>query len=166
MPVLEEAAHNGSLWPGTAANAFRTQAASDTWEASGGRQRCPAGPAHSWNPPQSAHTCGVQEPLVHVVGEEAEQAVGPGHPSLQLLVGDRLIRVPVLHLAAEARRKAAQKQGSPQGPPGSQRPPRAVAPFPSGNTAFCSLWPQAAWGWLRRVRVRRVAASKLSSEGG
>lgn len=38
-----------------------------------------------------AHTCSVQEPLVYAVRQEAKQAVGPSHTSLQLLVRDGFI---------------------------------------------------------------------------
>lgn len=49
----------------------------------------------------SAHTCSIQEPLVHPIREEAKQAMGPRHTLLQLLGRDWLIRIPVLHLTAE-----------------------------------------------------------------
>lgn len=49
--------------------------------------RRPRGPPS----PARAHTCGVQELSVHLLREEAQQAVRPGHASLQLLPGDGLI---------------------------------------------------------------------------
>lgn len=169
-PVPEGATHKGSLGPSTAPTAFETQRGRcrPVREASCGRSGCPAGATQPWNPPQRTHTCGLQEPLVHAVTEEAEQAVGPGHTSLQLLVGDWLVRVPVLHLAAGDRRKAAQKQGSPLRPPGSQRPPpRAVAPFQSRKHCLllavasgCLGLAEESQGQVCGLRIQRGAKGK------
>ena len=80
--------------------------------------------------------------------------MGSGHSVFQVLSGDGLIRIPLLHLTAEDQGKTTQKWRAPQVPTG----PKALRPHPQalslGNTVFCLPWPQAAWGWLRGVQVR------------
>lgn len=87
------------------------------------RLRGPEAQATLESPAHPARTCGIQDPLVHTVGEEAEQAVGPRHTSLQLLDGDGLIRVPLLHLTAAGKGRPSREAGAAHLSP----------PLPAGN---------------------------------
>lgn len=69
-----------------------------------------------------AHTCSVQELLVYAVREEAEQAMRPGHAPFQVLTGDGLIGIPLLHLTAKGKGKPTQKWGSPKCPQAPKAP--------------------------------------------
>lgn len=60
----------------------------------------------------SAHTCSIQEFLVHAVSEAAEQAMGSHHTLLQILSGDGIIRIPLLHLTAEGKESHSEDAGS------------------------------------------------------
>lgn len=85
----------------------------------------------------STHTCSVQELLVYAVREEAEQAMGPSHSLFQVLSGNGLIRIPLLHLTAEDKGKTTQKWASPSG---AHRPPKLSGhihrPCQSGKHCF------------------------------
>lgn len=60
----------------------------------------------------SAHTCSIQEFLVHSVSETAEQAMGSHYALLQILSGDGIIRIPLLHLTAEGKESHSEDVGS------------------------------------------------------
>ena len=111
----------------------------------------------------SAHTCGVQELLIYAVREEAEQAMGPGHAPFQVLAGDGLIGIPLLHLTAEGKGKTAQKCGSPAGAPRSPKPLQPPAdPSQSGKHCLLLALASSGLGLAETSQGQAWVASELS----
>lgn len=73
-------------------------------------------PPQNFAQDSSGHTCSIQKFLVHTVSEAAEQAMGPHHTFLQILSGDGIIRVPLLHLTAEGKGGHSKDAGGLLGP--------------------------------------------------
>lgn len=91
--------------------------------------------------------------------------MGPGHPPLQGLSGDGLVRIPLLHLTAADKRETAQKWGSPQVPTSPQSPQTTPQTLSVGNCFLLAL-ASSCLGLAEGSQGQVWAASELSSEGG